>query len=91
MKPGISIVLCTYNGVKRLPETLSHIARQKVRKDVPWEVIVVDNASTDATHRVVEEEWAKCNNPVPFQLLYQEKQGLTYAREMAFNASKIEK
>ncbi len=87
MKPGISIVLCTFNGAKRLPETLKHIAQQEVRNDVPWEVIVVDNASTDNTHQVIEEEWAKYNTSVPFSLLHQSRQGLTYAREMAFNAS----
>ncbi|MBC3539269.1 glycosyltransferase [Rufibacter sediminis] len=84
MKVGVSIVICTYNGAKLLPETLRHIALQQVRADVPWEVIVVDNASTDATARVVKEEWQKHQNPVRFSLLHQPKPGLTFARELGY-------
>ncbi|RNI24550.1 glycosyltransferase [Rufibacter latericius] len=84
MKAGVSIVICTYNGAKLLPETLRHIALQQVRPDVPWEVIIVDNASTDDTARVVKEEWQKHSNPVRFSLLHQAKPGLTFARELGY-------
>lgn len=84
---GISVVVCTYNGAALLPETLRHIARQRVRANVNWEVIVIDNASTDDTATVTIHEWEKYGSPVPFSLLHQPKPGLTYAREMALEES----
>jgi len=88
MKLGISIVICTYNGEKRLPETLSHLSQLKVRPDVAWEVLVIDNASTDNTSRVAMDVWERQKCTAPFSLLYQPNQGLTYAREMALKEAK---
>ncbi|KAA3436789.1 glycosyltransferase [Rufibacter hautae] len=90
MKAGVSIVICTYNGEKLLPETLRHIALQQVRPDVPWEVIIVDNASTDNTSAVVREEWKKYDVPVRFSLLHQPKPGLTFARELGYTHAQFE-
>jgi glycosyltransferase involved in cell wall biosynthesis len=87
MRQGISVVICTYNGAALLPETIRHIARQRVRPDVEWELIVIDNASTDDTATVTINEWRKHGNLTPFSLLHQPKPGLTYAREMALEES----
>ncbi|WP_187264252.1 glycosyltransferase [Pontibacter beigongshangensis] len=84
MTPGVSIIICTYNGAKLLPETLRHLAQMCVRPDVLWEIIIVDNASTDHTAKVVEEEWQQYNCKVKFSLLHQPKSGLTYARELGY-------
>lgn len=67
-----------------MPDTLRHIAALEVRGEIPWEVIVVDNASSDNTSEVVKEEWSKYRNPIEFKLLYQPIPGLTQARTMAF-------
>jgi glucosyl-dolichyl phosphate glucuronosyltransferase len=48
-----SVVIATYNRADFLAETLRHFTRQTTRR--PWELIVVDNASTDATAAVVHE------------------------------------
>src|SRR5688572_17458797 len=90
MIPGVSVVICTYNGAKLLPETLRHLALQKVRPNIPWEVILVNNASTDNTPEVAEQEWKSFQVPVPFSLLYQPKPGLTFAREMALDNARFE-
>lgn len=54
---GISVVLCTHNGASNLPETLRHLAAQQVPDDLPWEVVFVDNASTDKSVEVAQAEW----------------------------------
>lgn len=59
LKDGISVIVCTYNGSKRLPKTLAHLAQQVVEPDLNWEVIVIDNASTDNSTVVAEQEWLK--------------------------------
>jgi GT2 family glycosyltransferase len=43
---SVSVVVCTYNGAKRLPECLAALARQTYPD---YEVIVVNDGSTDAT------------------------------------------
>lgn len=88
MAIGVTIVVCTYNGARLLPETLAHIARQRVLPHIPWEVIVVDNASTDNTSEVVKTAWAKSQSAVPFSLLHQPRPGLTYARELALEKAR---
>ncbi|MCJ8165337.1 glycosyltransferase family 2 protein [Pontibacter sp. E15-1] len=88
MENGITIVVCTYNGASLLPETLAHIAQQQVPPHISWEVIVVDNASTDNTSEVIRAEWAKHRQDVAFSLLHQPRQGLTFARELALKEAR---
>ena len=54
---GISVLVCCYNSAGRLPQTLKYLAAQMVPPEIPWEVIVADNASKDATARVAGEVW----------------------------------
>ncbi|TWR25181.1 glycosyltransferase family 2 protein [Mucilaginibacter pallidiroseus] len=56
---GVSVVICCYNSAQRLPQTLRHLALQQVPSEIDWEVIVVDNASTDNTAIIAQEEWQK--------------------------------
>ena len=90
MKLGVSIVVCTFNGANLLPETIRHIAQQRVRPDIQWEVIIIDNASIDDTSRIVEAEWGKYNHSLQFRLLYQPEAGLAYARELALKNAQYE-
>lgn len=90
MKIGVSVVVCTYNGANLLPDTIRHIAQQRVRPDIKWEVIIIDNASTDDTSRIAEEEWVNYNNSTGFSILYQPKVGLAYARELGIQNAQYE-
>ena len=49
----ISIVIITYNGAKRLPETLAALTRQSVPRE-RFTVIVIDDGSTDDSAAVAE-------------------------------------
>ncbi len=62
-----------------MPETLAHLARQKVRDDIRWEVLIIDNASTDATGEIAEELWPK-EAPAPLRVAHEARPGLAYAR-----------
>lgn len=77
---GVSVVVCCHNSAERLPETLSCIAGQHLEDQVPWEVIVVDNASTDDTTRVAQDSWPK-NSTIPLRVFHEPQLGLSYARQ----------
>ena len=52
--PKISVVICTYNRCSKLRDTLVSLAQMPVSEDLPWELVVVDNNSSDKTKDVVE-------------------------------------
>ena len=53
MKPYLSVVIPTHNEAKRLPLTLIDIDRHLSKAEFSYEIIVVDNNSTDATAEIV--------------------------------------
>lgn len=66
-----SIIIPTYNRADELRDTIRSIAELTVAGD--WELLVVDNNSSDHTRRVVEEESASF--PAPLRYLFEPEQG----------------
>jgi len=87
--PGVSVIICCYNSVKRLPVTLAHLKSQVVFGQIPWEVIVIDNASTDRTAEVAQELWGNLPG-VPFRVVAEPKPGLINARKKGFEQAQYE-
>jgi glycosyltransferase involved in cell wall biosynthesis len=86
---GVSIVICCYNSACRLPQTLRHLALQQVDPSIKYEIILVDNASTDNTAETARTEWAKYDRPsIGFTLVYEEKPGLSNARDRGIRTSR---
>ncbi|MCC6231518.1 MAG: glycosyltransferase [Verrucomicrobiales bacterium] len=77
---GVSVVICCHNSSARLPATLSHLAAQDVPKDLAWEVVVVDNASTDDTAAVAAAHWP-AGAPARLRVVSEPRPGLRHARE----------
>ena len=86
---GVSVIICYHNSAARLPETLKHIALQKVPPHIPWEVILIDNNSADGTSAVAWKEWQKYQISVPFKIVTEPKPGLIYARERGFTEAQF--
>jgi glycosyltransferase involved in cell wall biosynthesis len=86
MKQGVSIVICCYNSATRLPETLRHLGCQSSCDDPDWEVIIVDNASTDNTTEIAKEA---CPESIKsrLRLVAEPKSGLSNARICGLHAS----
>lgn len=72
----ISVVVCTYNRSDLLPGCLASLAGQTLEKGL-YEVLVVDNNSTDGTRRIAEEFVLHEFN---FVLIGEPLQGLSHAR-----------
>lgn len=51
-KPLVSIIICTRNRAKDLRQTLEAIGKVEAPAEMPAEVLVVDNGSTDETAEV---------------------------------------
>lgn len=87
---GVSLIICCYNSTNRLYPTLKHIALQKLSAPVSYEIILIDNASTDNTAQIAKEIWSKLNSDIPFRIIDEPKQGLIYARQKGFTEAKYE-
>jgi glycosyltransferase involved in cell wall biosynthesis len=70
-----TVLICTYNRGDLLAETLDALA--KTRTTLAWEVVVVDNNSTDHTRSVVESRQA--HFPVTLRYLFEPRQGNSFA------------
>ncbi|MGF1924714.1 MAG: glycosyltransferase, partial [Bacteroidia bacterium] len=87
--PGVSVIVCCYNSVKRLPETVKHLAQQIVPDDINWEVIIVNNASSDHTYETAVSELRRYETLVNrAKVLNESKPGLSFARELGITTAK---
>lgn len=76
MTPALSVIVCTYNRADFLAKCLDSLAAQAAsHPDV--EILVVDNNSSDATSRVVEEFKARIAG---LRCVFEPAQGLSHAR-----------
>ncbi|MEM6262154.1 MAG: glycosyltransferase [Bacteroidota bacterium] len=87
MKPGISIIICTYDGSKRLTPVLEHLAQQEVPQKLPWEIVLVDNASTDHTTEIATAQWEALGAPVLLRTCYEATPGKSYAQQTGIKAA----
>jgi glycosyltransferase involved in cell wall biosynthesis len=87
---GVSIVICCHNGAARLPETIRHIACQDVPAYIPWELILIDNGSTDESAAVARKEWQKHRVDTYLKVVSEPTLGLSYARARGFREARYE-
>lgn len=73
----ISVIVCTYNRAATLERCLAHLTAQQVPAEVNWEVVVVDNNSTDHTSQIAKSAAA---GKLPVRYSREANQGLCYAR-----------
>jgi glycosyltransferase involved in cell wall biosynthesis len=85
--PVASIIVCTHNRAELLEPSLLSILGDQA--SVRWELIVVDNASTDQTEAVV----ARCRDraaDLRFEYLVEKQLGLSHARNRGIDAAEGE-
>jgi len=81
----LSIVLCTYNRAHNLPECIEHVSQQKGMDGLDWELLVVDNNSTDRTAEVVRELQEK--HKITIRYVFEPEQGLSHARNRGIQST----
>ncbi len=80
---NISVILCTYNNSDRLSITLGEFHRLRQPENLEWELIVVNNNSTDDTEEVIKS----FSGRLPITYVYEPKQGLSRARNAGLDAA----
>lgn len=78
--PDFTVVICTYNGAERLPALLQKLRSQQQTLAFIWEVLVIDNNSTDATPTVVQQFQQQWRPDVPLRYCIEPRQGIAFAR-----------
>lgn len=73
----ISVILCTYNRAPHLQETLGSLERLSVPPGLEWELLVVDNNSTDETQAVVAA--LRDRGRLPIRYIFESQQGKSFA------------
>jgi glycosyltransferase involved in cell wall biosynthesis len=77
-KPIISVIICSYNRAEYIVHAVDSLYNQTLRKEL-YEVLVVDNNSTDNTQKLVE---AYIDNHKDCSIVYltETRQGASFAR-----------
>src|SRR5713101_6011 len=84
----LSVVVCTYNRAHSLRRTLSALQGQRTAPRLTWELVLVDNNSSDDTRAVVSA--AATIFPVALRYVFEPHQGLNHARNAGIDNSKGE-
>ena len=85
---SITVIVCTYNRCTTLAKALNSVAASVLPDSMEWDVIVVDNNSTDNTRGVIEDF---CRSyPNRFKYLLETQQGVSYARNAGIRWSRNE-
>ena len=75
--PNLSVIICTYNRANRLRDTLETLREADHPRGAEWEVVVVDNNSTDATRTVVDSVARDFSQPLRY--IFEPIQGKSFA------------
>jgi glycosyltransferase involved in cell wall biosynthesis len=81
----ISIIVCTFNRVRSLARTLRSLKEMSLPSSEQWELIVVDNNSSDSTKSFVLE--FKQESPVPVRYIFESQQGKPFALNMGIQSA----
>jgi glycosyltransferase involved in cell wall biosynthesis len=87
--PGISVILPCFNSATRIEATLRSLACQRADGNFAWEIILVDNNSTDDTVATAMACWENSLRPAKLTIVSEQKQGLRFAREKGIAHSRF--
>jgi len=75
--PQISAIVCTWNNARILENTLKYLMNQALPPEIKYEVVIVDNNSTDDTAAVAHKFTSKPNSI--FRYVLEGTQGISVA------------
>jgi GT2 family glycosyltransferase len=84
-EPAVSVIISTYNRGPGLADTLASLLEQD-HGGVPYEILAVDNNSTDDTPSIVHAFIARSGGRL--QYLFEARQGVSYGRNAGIRAAR---
>lgn len=90
MSIDFTVAIPTCNGENRLPMVLERLRSQTGVEQLAWEIIVVDNNSTDNTAKVVQDYQANWSYPFSLRYTFEAEQGAGFARQRAIQEARGE-
>ncbi|MEO1621021.1 MAG: hormogonium polysaccharide biosynthesis glycosyltransferase HpsE [Cyanobacteria bacterium J06632_3] len=86
----LTVAICTYNGAQRLPTVLDCLRHQITPDGCRWEILIIDNNSSDDTAAVVEAYQQNWPDAVSLRYCFEPRQGTAYARQRAITQARSE-
>jgi GT2 family glycosyltransferase len=84
MVVDLTVAICGHNAERRLPSCLDAISLQRFERETTWDVLVVDNASTDATASIASSYRSRIEQAGGhLTIVREDRKGLIFARERA--------
>jgi glycosyltransferase involved in cell wall biosynthesis len=82
----VTVAICTWNRASLLDQTLARLRELALPEAVTWEILVVDNGSSDDTGEVL----ARHVSSLPLRCAREERRGLSRARNRAVTEARGE-
>ena len=80
----VTVAICTWNRARLLDQTLTGLHALRIPEGITWELLVVNNRSTDDTDAVISRH----ADTLRLRRLCEPKQGLSNARNCAVRAAR---
>lgn len=80
----ISVIIANYNRSSLLKKAINSIINQKSNIPFEWEIIIVDDGSSDNSKEIIEQYIQKY--PKNIRVIFQQNQGVNVARNVGINA-----
>ncbi len=80
----VSVIIATRDRCERLATSLDALTRLEVPSELRWELIVIDNGSTDATARLLEAYAGR----LPLRSVLESRPGISAARNAGLRAAR---
>lgn len=87
MKPKISVIIPAYNRAETLQRAIDSVIAQNYN---PWELVLVDDGSTDETNAIMQKVLAGWTREQNIKVLRQENLGVSAARNLGVKNSRGE-
>ena len=91
MENGVTVLICSFNSATRITETIEHLAAQQFTFPLNWEIIFIDNASTDNCGMIARQTWEKYQvSNSGFHLIQESKPGKIFALHLGISKARYE-
>lgn len=78
-----TVAIRTHNSEASLPMVLDKLKTQVGIEEIKWEIIIVDNNSSDQSIEIIHNYQSNWNLSYPLKLYFEPKQGAAFARQKA--------